>query len=489
MFLGIMIHALSLVNGQWRLVRPVLALCVIVSAFKPGPAASHASGQGFVLLLPTDLYISAGISAVVLTILALAFIPQRISARIFLTATLPGVPRPRRLASVTSLVSFLLVATLVWTGLEGPRDPLANPLPLFIWTVWWVAFVLLQGLLGDLWQFVNPWTGVHALLFGKGGPKALATLPDWLGAWPGVFVFLAFSSFALADPAPDDPARLAVAVTVYWVFTFSGMVIFGKEQWLSRCECLTMMLAYVARLSPLRLGGRQSFLGLPGWAIHHSPSGSISQSVFVIALLGVGSFDGLNETFWWLNRIGVNPLEFPGRSAVIPQTVAGLLGTSALLVAIVAICVLAGLRLSGSRNPVLNSAEFRESFGRLALSILPIALAYHFAHFLTSFMVNGQYALAAATDPMATGADYLGLGTFYVTTGFFNTIDTVRSIWLTQCAAIVMGHVVAVLLAHTMAIDLYGSRGKATASQIPLAILMVCYTLLSLWLLSSPRGA
>ena len=30
-------------------------------------------------------------------------------------------------------------------------------------------------------------------------------------------------------------------------------------------------------------------------------------------------------------------------------------------------------------------------------------------------------ALAAASDPFATGADYLGLGTYYVTTGFFNT--------------------------------------------------------------------
>ena len=82
-----------------------------------------------------------------------------------------------------------------------------------------------------------------------------------------------------------------------------------------------------------------------------------------------------------------------------------------------------------------------------------------------------------------------GLGNFRVTTGFFNTLATVRTIWLAQCVAIVLGHILAVLLAHAIAIDLYGKARRAAASQIPLAALMVLYTLFSLWLLASPRGA
>ena len=39
--------------------------------------------------------------------------------------------------------------------------------------------------------------------------------------------------------------------------------------------------------------------------------------IFILALLGTGSFDGFNETFVWLDLIGVNPLAFPGRSAVV----------------------------------------------------------------------------------------------------------------------------------------------------------------------------
>ena len=120
--------------------------------------------------------------------------------------------------------------------------------------------------------------------------------------------------------------------------------------------------------------------------------------------------------------------------------------------------------------------------------ILPIALGYHLAHYLTSFLVDGQYALQAVTDPLDTGADFLGLGQFYVTTGFLNTPHTVRIIWLTQAGAVVTGHVIAILLAHAQAVRTFGTPRRAALSQAPLALFMVLYTFFGLWLLASPRG-
>ncbi|MDB4223822.1 hypothetical protein N9850_08615, partial [Granulosicoccus sp.] len=104
-------------------------------------------------------------------------------------------------------------------------------------------------------------------------------------------------------------------------------------------------------------------------------------------------------------------------------------------------------------------------------------------------MVNAQYALVAASDPMKSGADFLDLGTFYVTTGFFNTHHTVHIIWLLQAGTVVLGHLLSVLLTHSLAVKLWGNGRAAVISQIPLAIFMVFYTFLGLWLLASPRGA
>ena len=115
--------------------------------------------------------------------------------------------------------------------------------------------------------------------------------------------------------------------------------------------------------------------------------------------------------------------------------------------------------------------------------------AITFAHYLTAFLVNSQYALAAISDPLARGADLLGIQPFYVTTGFFNHIDTVRVIWLSQAGAVVIGHAWSVLLAHRMALDLFPDRWRAAVATLPLSLFMIGYTMLGLWLLATPRGA
>ncbi len=469
---------------MYRPIRPIAFLAALLLA---APAMAHVAQQAFVLLLPTDIYITTGIWVVALTAVALIVTPGRISARIFAALRLPGLPAPHW-ETLTSCVAFLSLGLLVYIGLEGSRDPLANPLPLFVWTVFWVMLVVLQAVLGDLWRWINPWTGPARLVLGPVERAPPFRLPDRLGSWPALVALVAFSAFALADPAPDDPARLAGFVVFYWLYGFAGIALFGHD-WLRRGEFVSLLMHRFASLAPLRLERRQSRLGLPGWQLVEHKALTVSGGVFVLVILGTGSFDGLNETFWWLARIGVNPLEFPGRSAIIGETVGGLLATNLLLVVVFAVLVWLGDRLARLSGPNVPRPGMTTVFGTLALSILPIALAYHVAHYLTIFLVNGQYAIAAASDPFSSGADYLGLGTYYVTTGFFNTRDTVRVIFLSQAGAIVIGHVLAILVAHAMALRLYAGNRAALVSQIPLAGFMILYTFLGLWLLAAPKGA
>ena len=468
---------------------PALALATLW-LLSPAPADAHASEQSFVLLLPTGLYTAGGIAAVALTVIALALVPPRTTLGIFATRAFPCFRLPHWAGTAASLFALALLAALVAIGFRGPPDPLRNLLPLSVWTLWWIPVPVLQAIFGDVWKWANPWTGLFDILPASVRERPFARLPDRLGSWPALLGLFAFGSFTLADPAPDNPDRLAGVVSAYWAFTFGGMVLFGKEQWLSRCECFTVLLRFFAMLAPVRIAGGECRIGFPGWAVVAAPPAEAAKAAFAIAALAFGSYDGLNETFWWLDALGLNPLEFPGRSAVVPETIAGLAASMAALCCVMLACVWAGHRFAKSAatgdQPLPPMAE---CFGRLALSILPIALGYHLAHYLTSFMVDGQYAIGAVSDPLGTGSDYLGLGHFYVTTGFFNTLATVRAIWLTQCAAIVAGHVVAVLLAHAIAIDLYGRARTAAASQMPLAAMMILYTLFSLWLLASPRGA
>jgi hypothetical protein len=58
--------------------------------------------------------------------------------------------------------------------------------------------------------------------------------------------------------------------------------------------------------------------------------------------------------------------------------------------------------------------------------------------------------------------------------------------WYGAVAIIVLGHVIAVYLAHMAALRLFGSHRGALVSQIPMLLLMVAYTSLSLWILAQP---
>ena len=53
---------------------------------------------------------------------------------------------------------------LVAAGFAGSRDPLSNPLPTVVWTLWWVGLTFLHVAFGNLWAVLNPWTGPYRLL-------------------------------------------------------------------------------------------------------------------------------------------------------------------------------------------------------------------------------------------------------------------------------------------------------------------------------------
>ena len=236
-----------------------IVLAVKIAALAPNVALAHVAEQGFVLLLPTGAWSAAGVAVVILTILALAFLPataakKMFSPRQFVTANAGTLP------NAVSLISTALLSLLIFIGLEGPRNPLSNLMPLGLWTVFWICLVTLAGLAGDLWRWINPWMGLYRLI---GPDRPLLSLPDRLGVWPAVVIMAGFFAFLLADISPDDPARLAYLIGGYWLFTLLALFLFG-EAWLRHGEAASVLFAQFGDLSVLRLSARPG-VGAPGW--------------------------------------------------------------------------------------------------------------------------------------------------------------------------------------------------------------------------------
>lgn len=450
-------------------------------------AHAHASEQGFVLLLPTNFYILAGCLAVVASILIVAFIPLHWLVGLFRPFTISNFAQLSRTQNFTSLISTILIFWLIYVGFSGPHNPLTNLLPLTIWTVWWMAIVALHGVVGGLWLWLNPWSGLYNFVFDNASRQTPFKLPKALSQWPATLIFLTFFGFLIADPAPDDPSRLAIIVASYWLFTFCGMALFGAKDWLNQCESFHVFFRLIGFLAPIQLD-KKIKIGWPGWAALNNGSTSIAISVFVLMTLASGSFDGLSETFWWMGKLGINPLEYPGRSALITPTIAGLIAANLIFCLLFALCIWLGVQLANHRCKASDKVNFSKTFGQLAISILPIAFGYHVAHYFISFLVSGQYVVVALSDPLAVGANYFGLSHYHVSTGFLKTFETVKTIWLAQAGIIVSLHILSVIMAHHIATSLFKTRLRILISQVPLAIFMIFYTFFGLWLLATPRS-
>ena len=118
-----------------------LTLALLALPCCGAPAWAHAAERGFVLLLPTEYYIVGGTLAVAASFFVLLIVPDNLIRRIGSWRIELG-PVPRVPEVVTSAVMFALLILLLMAGLIGSRDPLDNPLPLTVWTLWWIGMTI-----------------------------------------------------------------------------------------------------------------------------------------------------------------------------------------------------------------------------------------------------------------------------------------------------------------------------------------------------------
>lgn len=219
------------------------------------PALAHTAERGFVLTLPTELYIAGGAIVVGVSFLLVALVPAA-GVRWVERAVWRVGSVPAGLVTALSLISFALVLALVLAGHYGTQDPLANPLPLAVWTLWWIGGTIAHALFGNLWAAMNPWHGVYLLLGRVPGParwiaRPPLPYPGWLGYGPAIGMFLGFVWFELIFTVPQNPEILANAVALYFLLNLLGMLLFGKAAWLRRAEAFSVFFRVVSWLSPL----------------------------------------------------------------------------------------------------------------------------------------------------------------------------------------------------------------------------------------------
>lgn len=202
----------------------------------------------------------------------------------------------------------------------------------------------------------------------------------------------------------------------------------------------------------------------------------------VVLLLATVTFDGLSATPGWVDFQSYIVEIFSGvvnYQAFNSLTIANTLGVLLLPVAFFAVYLTFSYFMSGTVEKSLGVLDLARIF---AFSLIPIALAYNIAHFINLLLIQGQLIVPLASDPFGHGWDLFGTADYKINIGVINA----RILWFLSVSVIVVGHIMAVYLAHLVSIRTFKDRAMARNSQYPMLMLMVMYTVVSLWILAQP---
>lgn len=454
----------------------------------PASVYAHAFGQRYDLPVPLALYLWGAAAVVLLSFLvAVLFLGVPRSRERVLTIDIGDTWFGRVLTSAPvrmtleglSLALFLLV---IATGAFGHVNTAKNFAPIFVWVIWWVGMAYVAAFLGNLWGLVNPWRILYrrAQRFVDSLARPRFEYPQRLGAWPAVALLFAFAYLEFISGVAQRPRTLAVNVIAYTLITFTGMRAFGREVWLRHGEVFSVLFGLMARFGLFdgcRKPSRVLTLRLPGSGLLNSEPVTTSLMAFTLLMLTAVSFDGFLETPLWASI-----LRWATGFAATPADVVKLVKTLAL---VLFYGLFAGVYLVFS---YLVASLSGESEGTLmtartyVLSLVPIAIAYHLAHYLSYLLVAGQLIIPIASDPFGYGWNLFGTAAYRLDIGVIGA----KQVWYLAVSAIVVGHIAAVCVAHVTALRRIGDRHRAIVAQLPMLVLMVGYTMISLWILSQP---
>jgi hypothetical protein len=348
----------------------------------------------------------------------------------------PWLAAAGRSPAVRGAAGALGVAALVAAAVAGGYG---------LWVGLWVG-VLAGGLVGNLWKLLNPWSALFGLLTGGRPRPARLRLPGWLGAWPAAAGYLGFAAAAMAQPG-SGWARAAL-VAGYTALTLAGMALFGRDEWLGRCEGVTVLFDVAGRFGPVEAerdaDGRVERVWLRPWGSGLLRPGAAGWDhvAFVMVVLGTLAFDGLRT------------------AGALPSSPAGAAtaGAGSLLLAVAFLLAFAALA-RGMRLLAGARAGDAAAVTAFAETLVPIGLLYAAAHFASALFGRPE------AGPVLTGTD---------------------TIWFVQVTAVLAGHAIAVHLAHRHAGERFQSAQRAALSQYPILVALVLYTMTSLWILAQP---
>jgi hypothetical protein len=430
-----------------------LGAAMAIAFAVPAVVAAHTVNATYASRLPLAVYV---VGAAVTVALSFIFVIVRDVRAAPPDLTAEGHLPPAWIRWPLRALGLVGWTWIVAQGIAGGSSD-GDVATLFLWVYGWVGLAIVCAIIGPAWQFLDPFSTIHDI--GAAILRALhiegwdvADYPSALGRWPATAGFAFFVWLELVVQA--GPSILFIVLIGYTALTVAMMAQFGRDEWRSQAETFTVWFRLLGRLAYWRLVDEEGRVHKRSFGSGLLEPGWTAADVTLVAL-GVSSiiFDGLSQTQPFFDLFGAP----------------GIAGKTVLLVGFLGIVVLLAFAVARTVG-----------MGAIGAGLLPIALGYLIAHYLTYLLIDGQRILIAISDPFNKGWNVFGT-VFFEPTGAWLPPGLV---WTVQLAAVVGGHMLGAWGGHVVAAADAPpgiSAGALRRRQIPLAVVMIGLTTLTLW--------
>ena len=341
------------------------------------------------------------------------------------------------------IILFLLVAP----GIFGNESSKTSVAPLILWVFLWIGVPVLGLLFGDIYSKFNPLN-----LFSLKSDK-----PE--SVYFACILFIGLTWFELVWRKPGNP--LNITIVLITLFICVNLLRYFLKKSLIEVDPL-LLLHYL--YSKLKL-----FNSRPYFRSLLDNIGNLAKlkgiEYFVLLMIGTVTYDGLRETTFWYNQFGsrTDDMGFSTMMFLIMN-----LGT----ILFYRFACFFAIKVGGSD---LKLNHVSNLFGH---TMLPIAFAYHVTHYLTLLLFESQTFFYRFNDPIGIGMNILN-----VEEPTINYFIEPLVIWGIQVAVTLLGHMLSVVLAHDLAVKLFGHQ-QSDKTQYIFLFITVALTLQALFVLS-----
>ena len=348
---------------------------------------------------------------------------------------------------IGKLFGIIILFLLVAPGIFGNESSKTSVAPLILWVFLWIGVPVLGLLFGDIYSKFNPLN-----LFSLKSDK-----PE--SVYFACILFIGLTWFELVWKEPGNP--LNIAIVLITLFVCVNLLRYFLKKSLIEVDPL-LLLHYL--YSKLKL-----FNSKPYFRSLLDNIGNLAKlkgiEYFVLLMIGTVTYDGLRETTFWYNQFGsrTDDMGFSTMMFLIMN-----LGT----ILFYRFACFFAIKVGGSD---LKLNHVSNLFGH---TMLPIAFAYHVTHYLTLLLFESQTFFYRFNDPIGIGMNILN-----VEEPTINYFIEPLVIWGIQVAVTLLGHMLSVVLAHDLAVKLFGHQ-QSDKTQYIFLFITVALTLQALFVLS-----